>query len=55
MRVVAGTFKHLKDNDFVLGHSNFTVISTVRKLRLGAIGGNRTRKAYQRWQTIRRE
>jgi hypothetical protein len=35
--IVSGKYKHQKDNDFVAGHSNFTVICTVKKFRLGAI------------------
>jgi hypothetical protein len=38
--IVSGTYELLKQNDFGLERSNFTVISTVKKCRLVAIEGD---------------
>jgi hypothetical protein len=39
--IVSGTYNHLKIQDFLSGYATFTVTSTAKTFRLGAIVGDR--------------
>ena len=41
--IVSGTYKHLKIRDFLAGYAKFTVTSTAKTFRLGAIDGDSCR------------